>query len=45
MPTSGFSRNIWFLIPTSMGGKCPFLPPCERLCDHRLFLIRFHKQG
>jgi len=21
MPTSGFSRNIWFLIPISMGGK------------------------
>jgi len=28
MPTSGFSRNIWFLIPTSMGGRCSFFPPC-----------------
>jgi len=33
MPNSGFSRNIWFLIPISMGGKCPFCPHCERPCD------------
>jgi len=45
MPTSGFSRNIWFLIPISMGGKCPFCPHCERQCDHWLFYIRFNKQG
>jgi len=27
MPTSGFSRNIWFLIPISRGGQMPVLPP------------------
>jgi len=44
MPTSGFSRNIWFLIPISRGetGLCP---PCKRPCDHWLFYVRFHKQG
>jgi len=45
MPTSGFSRNISFLILISMAGKCPFCPSCERPCDHWLFYIRFHKQG
>jgi len=45
MPTSGFYRNIWFLIPISMWGKCSFFSPCERPCDHWLFYIRFHKQG
>jgi len=24
MPTSAFSRNFWFLISISRGGKCPF---------------------
>jgi len=26
MPTSDFSRNIWFLNPNFQGGKCPFSP-------------------
>jgi len=47
IPTSGFSRNIWFLIPISRRGENPVLPPlpCWRPCDHWLFYIRFHKQG
>jgi len=44
MPTSDFSRNIWFLIPISRGENAR-LPPRRRPCDHWLFYIRFHKQG
>jgi len=29
MPTSDFSRNIWFLNPNFQGGKCPFSPPAD----------------
>jgi len=36
MPTSGFSRSIWFLIPISSGDESPFCPPVD---------IGFHKQG
>jgi len=45
-PTSGFSRNVWFLIPISRRGQMPVLPPAKgRPCDHWLFHIRLHKQG
>jgi len=29
MPTSGFSGNIWFLIPISKGGKQAFAHPAN----------------
>jgi len=26
-----FTKNFWFLVPISRGGKCPFYPPlCRR---------------
>jgi len=47
MSTSGFSRNIWFIIPISTrGANARFAPiPCGHPCDHWLFYIRLHKQG
>ena len=44
MPTSVFSRNIWFLIPISRVANARFTP-CGRPCDHWLFYIGYHKQG
>jgi len=44
MPTSGFSRNIWLLIPISRVANARFAP-CGRPCDHWLFYIGFHQQG
>jgi len=29
MPTSGFSKNFWFLIPISREGKPAFAPPAN----------------
>jgi len=46
MPTSGFTRNIWFLNPIAKeGANARFAPQCGRPCDHWLFYIRPHKQG
>jgi len=29
MPTSGFSRNVWFLIPISIGANARFAHPAN----------------